>query len=508
MKVSAQGMRGPTSPDEADSFKPHLHPDSLRRQSISGSAVTFAAQGLRFVVQTVSQIVLARLIRPENFGLVAMAAPLIGLVQLVNDLGLSQVTIQRPEISPRELSALFWLNVSSTLLLSFLVAALAPAVSWFYAEPGLTLITTGLAVAVLLAGLSAQHMALLNRRMQFGRLAGIDVASTAVAAFVGLGAAEAGLGIWALVLMQVANAATILVLSWILARWRPSRPRTEHGIGSFVTFGGSVTAYNVFEYVTMNLDNVLVGAAYGGAALGFYDRAYKLMIQPLGQITTPFTRVAVPLLSRLQGSPETYRQLYLQMLQAMLVILAPAIVFAILEADTLVRLLLGEKWLASAPIFAWLAGGALILPVSNSTYWLFVSQNRVREQMFWGGAASAAILLSFLIGLPWGPIGVARSSTICYWIIHLPVLLTVATRDGPVRLRHVVNGCSPILAGAAIASASVFCADSMLAISPFPRLLVTLLVAYVSQALVLAVLPAGQRMLRDAWSLRSAYTEH
>ncbi len=244
---------------------------------------------------------------------------------------------------------------------------MAPVVSWFYGQPRLTAITASLSVAVILAGLSAQHMALLNRRMQFVPLASIDVVSTAVAAIIGIAAAALGWGYWALVAMQVGNAGAVLVLSWTLARWRPSRPRVEHGIGSMVQFGGSIMAYNVFEYFTVNLDNVLVGATYGGLALGLYDRAYKLMIQPLGHITAPFTRVAVPLLSRLQDRADSYRQVYLQMLQAMLLILAPGIVFAIVMADTLVPFLLGSEWQPSAPIFAWLAGGALILPVSNST---------------------------------------------------------------------------------------------------------------------------------------------
>jgi PST family polysaccharide transporter len=297
---------GSAASDLSDELKVHFDQDALRRRSISGGAATFAAQVIRFVFQTASQIILAHLISPKEFGLVAMVVPLIGLVQLLNDLGLSQATIQRPEISQRELSALFWLNVSGTLVLSLLIVLMAPVVSWFYGQPRLTAITASLSVAVILAGLSAQHMALLNRRMQFVPLASIDVVSTAVAAIIGIAAAALGWGYWALVAMQVGNAGAVLVLSWTLARWRPSRPRVEHGIGSMVQFGGSIMAYNVFEYFTVNLDNVLVGATYGGLALGLYDRAYKLMIQPLGHITAPFTRVAVPLLSRLQDRADSY----------------------------------------------------------------------------------------------------------------------------------------------------------------------------------------------------------
>jgi PST family polysaccharide transporter len=492
---------------ELDDLVVEADPVLLKRQSVRGAAVSSLAQLARFVFQFGSQLYLAHMLSPSAFGLVAMVSPILRFVLLFNDMGLLQATIQRPTISHRQLSALFWINLSASVVLICALIAAAPLVGWLYREPRIPAITASLASVLLLSGLSAQPMALMNRRMRFIPLAIIDVASTVCGAVIGIGAAWLGWGYWALVAMQAGNSVTICLLAWALADWRPSRPRLEPGIAPLLGFGGNVTAYNVLGFFAASLDDVLLGSTNGSLALGLYERSSKLVIAPVIQIYVPFTRVSVPLLSRLQDAAEQYRRAYLQLLQISLMLITPGLLCAVVLADQIVLALLGPAWGAAGPITRWLAIGGLTQPIIASASWLFVSQNRARQQLLWGSIGFAMIVASFVVGLPWGPLGVARSSATCMWLLQAPLIVWAATRAGPVRGHDLVFASYPMLIGSAAAVVVLFLAKARFGLSGIEGLLFALFVSYGTHAAVLALIPAGQKMLRETWALRSAFVQ-
>lgn len=480
-------------------------PVALKRRSVHGAAATLLAQVVRLGLQFGSQIALARLLEPSAFGLVAMVTPITGFMQMLNDMGLFQATVQRPTISQQELSALFWINLAVTTLLAVVLMACAPLIAWFYQAPPTASITAALASLLILGGLSAQPMALMNRTLRFTRLAVIDVASALVAATVGVGAAIAGAGYWSLVAMQAANSLTILLLAWVVAGWRPSRPRRTPGVVPMLRFGGHVTAYNVVNYVSYSIDKVLIGMTWGDVSLGFYDRAGRLMFIPIVQIAAPFTRVAVPLLSRLIDDPDRYRAAYSRAVRAALLAAMPGIIFAIVLARPLIVTLLGAGWSATASMFAWLGGGALIVPVSTSLSWLFISQGRTGEQLLWCCISAVILAASFLLGLPWGPTGVAAAWTIVAWSIQCPLVIWAATRHGPVRLGHLVHAVYPLLIVAIATFIGLWLAEPRLIQMGRDGLLVGLFGAYAAVGCMLACWPDGHRVLQDMWALRTTF---
>ncbi len=178
---------------------------TLKQRSVRGAAVTFGGQMVRFVCQFGGQVALARLLDPVDFGLLAMVAPLMTLVFLFNDLGLAQATVQRPEISRRDVSSLFWINVAASLAMCLVMSAVSPLVGQFYHEPRTVPLTIALSFALILGGMSSQQMALLGRAMRFRQLAIIDIASSAAGAVGGIAAALAGLGYWSLVVVPYAQ---------------------------------------------------------------------------------------------------------------------------------------------------------------------------------------------------------------------------------------------------------------------------------------------------------------
>src|SRR5713101_8395930 len=180
----------------------HLHAD-LKGRSVRGGLVTLTSQGTQFLMQTVSTVVLARLLVPAEFGMVAMVTAITGLAFAFADLGLSEATIQRKEITHDQVSALFWINVAVGLGLMLVTAALAPVLSRFYREPRLVDITLLLSVTFLIGGLRVQPDALLKRQMRFSSLAIRDVASYALAVPIAIAMALRGAGYWALVALPL-----------------------------------------------------------------------------------------------------------------------------------------------------------------------------------------------------------------------------------------------------------------------------------------------------------------
>lgn len=412
----------------------HLMGD-LKGRAVRGGVVTLSAQGVLFLLQTIGTVVLARLLTPGDFGLVAMVTALTGLVRLLKDAGLPQATIQRQEITHRQISTLFWVNVGLGAALMVITAAMAPAVSWLYADSRLTGITMVTGVGFLFSGLTVQHDALLKRQMRYSSLALKDVVSTAAGTAVGITLAVLGAGYWALVAMPAAIALTHMLLAWSMVHWRPGLPARAAGVRSMFLFGGHLTGSQLIAYLDRNTDNVLIGWYWGAGPLGLYAAAYRLLMLPLRQLNAPVGAVAVPALSRLQNDPERHARFYLRMINVIMWISAPLIGFLFLAAEPVVVLALGQQWRDAAAVFQILALCALTQPLYNTTGWLFISRGRTDQLLRLGLVISPAVIGSFAIGLPFGITGVALGYSLVLLTI-LPWVFRYTFRDTRLTLKR------------------------------------------------------------------------
>lgn len=480
----------------------HLRAD-LGRRALRGGALTLAGQTIRLVVQVGSTILLARLLPPADFGLIAMVVAVTGLATLFGDLGLAMATVQRAQISQAQVSTLFWINVAAGALIAAAVAALAPAIAWFYGEPRLTDITLVLAVSFLFGGVAVQHKALLQRQMRFGALVALDLLAFIGGIATAIALAARGAGYWALVASPVVTAALTATLAWVFSGWRPGLPSRGSDLRALLSFGGHLTGFNLINYAARNLDNILIGWWWGAPALGLYDRAYKLLMLPVRQINQPISQVGLPVLARLQDNPARYRQAYLRILGLLLLVTLPGVVFALATAEVLIPLALGPQWASAVPIFWWLGLAALQQPLSNTAGWLFISQGRSRELLQWGLAGGSLSIMSFCIGLPWGPSGVAAAYAVSGLVIRMPLLLWWVTRRGPVRGRDMLRTIVPFaIAGAASATGLVALREFPVA-QPMLRLALALVLSYALSLCTLAAFPQGRQILRDGCSLLS-----
>ncbi len=474
---------------------------NLGGKAARGGFIAITSQGLKFVVMLAATSVMARLLTPADYGLIGMVAFVTGFVSLYKDLGLSAATIQRAEINSEQISTLFWVNVLLSVGITLLTAAIAPLVSWFYGEPRLTWITVVTSFGFLISGLAVQHEALLRRQMRYLALAVIGLTSVIAGYVVGILMAWHGFSYWALVSSQLAVAFTSTVLIAAICRWTPGLPRRNTGVRSMIRFGGNLTGFTTINYFSRNLDNLLIGRFWGAQQLGLYSRAYQFMGLPIDQINEPLTSVAVPTLSRLTDSPESYRRAYLRMLEKVALLTMPCVVLMIVTADWIVQIILGSQWTGAIRIFIFLGVTAIFQPIANTTGWLLISQGRTNHMLKWGLISGPIIMGAILVGLPWGATGVAASYAITRVCIVDPLLYWFVGRSGPVRTIDFYKTMAPF----AVASIGALLAGGAFrrwgGVSSGPwTIAISLIITVAVTLILLAVIPAGRQALHDVKS--------
>lgn len=249
--------------DNRDIFTPRDISSNLKEKSIRGGAVTLFSRAVNFILQMGSTIILARLLVPADFGMIAMVTAVTGLASTFSSLGLSTATIQKDNINHVQVTTLFWINTGLGLLFAVIVAGLSPFVSWFYQRPQLTTITIVLSLNFIFSGMSVQHHALLNRQMRFATIAKIQILSTLIGVTVSVAAAYFGFHFWALVFNVLATSLCHLIGVWYALEWRPDFTFKFTEIRSLLGYGVNVAGFNFINYFSRNLDNVLIGRFLG-----------------------------------------------------------------------------------------------------------------------------------------------------------------------------------------------------------------------------------------------------
>jgi PST family polysaccharide transporter len=376
---------------------------------LRGGVAKLFGQGLNFVLRVVYMIVLARLLTPTDFGLVAMVTVITGIYGMFTTAGLSSATVQKVDVSDEQISTLFWINVIIGAAFAVLCVATAPVLAAFYKEPQLLQITFALAAGFLFTGAGVQHYALLQRHLRYVMITAIDAGSQVIATLIGIGLALAGFGYWSLVAATVALPAGTTLFSWLAVRWIPGRPRWTADIRSMLHFGTTVTANNLIVYVGYNLEKVLLGRAWGPDVLGLYGRAYQLVSMPTDYINGAIGGVAFSALSRLQSDPATLRSYFLKGYSLALSMTLPISMFCGLFANEIILIVFGPKWVEAAAIYRLLTPTVLVFAVINPLAWLMLSTGLQGRSLRIGLVLAPIVMVSYCIGLPYGPAGVALS---------------------------------------------------------------------------------------------------
>jgi O-antigen/teichoic acid export membrane protein len=469
----------------------------LGRRAARGATATLITQWTRFVLQTASTVVLARLLTPEDYGLVGMVAALLGAGDALWNLGLQTATMQRKHITQAQVSYFFWLQASLGALLTAASCACAPLVVGFYGKPALYPIIYVYSFVFLLGGLLAQHRAVLFRQMRFTLVAIIDVVALGIGSGAAVAVAVVGGTYWAIVVQTVVMLFVQAVWFWYASGWRPSRPRREGGMWPLLSFGINLSLTNLLGDVGQNADNILVGKVYGTAPLGIYSRAYNLLLLPIRQIQAPMARVAVPVLSYLQDQPERFRRYYHASASALCYLAMPLMTMLAALSPQVVDILLGHRWHAVAPVFGILAIAGVLQMLRGPNSWIFTATNHTGRQAAWALISQPIRIGSFFIGIHWGIKGVAWAFTISTLIVLIPAFMW-AVHDTPLRLRDIwAAGYRPLTFSVIGFGVSLGVRDAMRSSGSWAILLTAIAASLLAMSVTLLLWPTARREILE-----------
>lgn len=406
--------------DASGSFRAGVARGETRQLAVRGAGFTLLSGGLGFGVQLISTVVLARLLTPSDFGLVAMVTTFSLLLGNFGLNGFTEAIQQRQEINSRLVSNLFWINMGVGGFLTVGLAAAGSLLARFYGDARVAHVAIALSPVIFLSSVSVQHLALLKRAMRFSTVSFNNIVASAVSMLVMIGLGWAGFGYWALVAGALTLPLMVAIGAWIQCRWIPGFPRREPGTGAMVRYAFNIYGRFSFNYFARNTDNLLVGWRFGSSALGFYKKAYDLFLLSACQLSAPLTSVAVSALSRLNSDSEQYRRYFLRSLAVMAFVGMGIGADLTLIGKDVILLVLGPAWATAGRIFMFFGPGVGIMLIYNTHGWLHLSIGTAHRWFRWVVVEFAVTASLFLAGLHWGPEGIAAAWTLSFWILTIP----------------------------------------------------------------------------------------
>jgi len=442
-----------------------------------GSAVGWVSlsQVGRQVLQLAVTAVLARLLVPDDFGLMSLTLVVVGILGLVRDLGTAVTIVQVPNLTPRLTSSLFWANVALGVAGVAILAALAPAIAAFFSEPRLAPILAVASLSFLISSLSIVQQALLERAMRFRAVAQVELVAIVTGGIVAVASALAGFGVWSLVAQTIAVATTGTILYTLAGDWRPTRSFSRSDLTGVARFGLGVTGFNLVNYAARNADYVLIGAVLGPGPLGQYTLAYRVMLYPLQSVTAVISRATFPAFARLNAHDARLRHLYLRAVSMIALIAFPMVFGVMATSDRLVAVVFGPGWTEAGEVLAILAPVGLVQVITSTVGPLYQAVGRSGTMLASGLVSAVFTIIGFVIGLQWGIVGVATAYLIVTVILAYPILAVPYRMIGlgvPTMLRGIVR---PAVCG--VTMYLVVATASRLSAQPVGSLLTFLLLA-------------------------------
>jgi O-antigen/teichoic acid export membrane protein len=422
----------------------------LGRLAKRGGVASVAGQYGNGVLQIVGVVFLARLLTPEDFGLAAIVMVLTQFAPLLIDFGTGDATIQRSKITHSQVSALFWLNSGIGLAIAVVLAACGPLIAWLYHEPRLQPIALCSAITFVFTGISAQHLSLLRRTMQFAAIAKLQLLSAVAGLVLAILLATSGCSYWALVLRPIVSAACIAAGAWLACSWRPGFPVFDAEVKSMVRFGMHVLGFSITHTVARVADRIALGLFYLPREVGYYQNAQNMSDNALSFPIGGLHGVGSAGLSKLRSNPGALKQKYEATLSALAFFVMPTAAILSVTGQDVAVVLLGETWRTSGLLLSIMALRGIVEFIELSQGWLHVSSGRADRWKNWGVLTAIMRVLAILGGLRFGAEGVAVALVAAGWLIALPSV-SYAGRPLGIGAALVVRAVRAPLLGATIA---------------------------------------------------------
>jgi len=363
----------------------------------------FASQLIRFG----SSMWVARLIAPSDYGILAMATVITGLLNVCRDLGTTASIVQQRSLEPALLNSAFFINCAVGLIFSLTLLALGPLIGVAYGNEHVSPVVQVLGFSFLLSSLGLVDSAVLRRAMRFDLLAGTNVLTIALQGMAAIALAYYGWGVWALVIASITRAAVHSLVLRIASPWRFAWEFSWASLRGVLRFGSGVTGSQLVAYLTRNVDKLIVGRVLGAAPLGFYSMAFSFYLMPTELVTAILNRVLFPAMSRQQDRAEDLGRSLRRAVAGVALVACPAMIGLGVIAEPLIEAVLGEKWRAATPMVMILCPAAVFQAIGSTSGNVYLAKGRSDILFVWSIASAIVLTGATLIGVTWGVIGVA-----------------------------------------------------------------------------------------------------
>ena len=380
------------------------------------------------IVQFAKLPIIARLLKPEDFGLMAMVTVVIGFAHAFADMGISNAIIHRQDANDNELSSLYWLNIFAGIVIFALIIIVSPLIVSFYNQPRLRVLIFLAAFNFLIIPIGQQFQVLYQKELKFEQLAKIEVVTTITSSIIAITTAYLGQGVFALIWGQLSHSickSTLLVkLDW--TNWHPKLHFRNADLTNYLQFGIYQLGERSINYFSANIDYLVIGRFLSPETLGVYTFAYQLVTMPLARINPILTKVAFPIFAKKQNDNAALSQGYLSMIKLLALIALPVQVLLAVSSPIVIPTIFGSQWISAVPLIQILTIVGILKTIGNPSGSVILAKGKVDLSFKWNIFVAIINLLFFIMVVPFGLPYIAWSYAILssiYFIIGFKLLI-------------------------------------------------------------------------------------
>jgi len=390
---------------------------SLKKQAISGVIWTFAQQFSVQIINFVVQIILARLLMPEDFGLIAMLVVFISIGQKLMDGGMTTSLIRTKRPDQLDYSTVFITNFIVSIGIYIIIFIIAPFIADFYNQEILQDVLRVYALSFVINSFVAVPIAKLTKEMNFKTQMKIQVPSTIIGALVGVTMAYSGYGVWSLVWLNLSQTFVFAFQNWVFIKWRPSFIFNKRRFKYHFNFGYRMTLSGLLDTVYNDAYRIVIGKFYSPASVGYFNQAETMRAFPVNQLAAVMGKVTYPMFANIKDDKQL-KNAYKQTMKLVFFVVVPMMMILIVTGRELFVFLFGDKWLPAVPYFQILAFASVIKPLT--TYNLNILKVKGRSDLFLKLEVYKKIIgaIAIIIALPYGIMTLVVSYTIVYYLMN------------------------------------------------------------------------------------------
>ena len=438
---------------------------SIRKKGISGAIwASFDRFGYMAIQFTVN-LILARILLPEDFGIIGMLAIFIAISQTLIDGGFGSALIQKKNPTQEDFSTILYWNIGFSVFLYLILFAVAPLIADFFKLGLLCNVLRIIATSLILNAIIAIQRTRLQKSLEFKTIATVNLSSYIVAAITAICMANNGYGVWSLVAMQLIYGGCSVILLWFTTRWTPALIFSFSSLKELFGFGGYLMAANILQTICLNIQGIIIGKRFSATQMGYYSQAYKLDQVTSYSIPQVIVQVMYPIYSSLQDNLQRLNNMVLMNLRVIAFIVYPILTTLILIAEPLFQFLYGDKWLPAVPYFRIFCIGGFFVCLQNINYYAVAAVGKSKDLFTWSFYKWGFLLTALLVGMFFGMYGILWAMVLGNVNIFFTNALLVQ-RHTRLKITQQILSVMPILI-LSIISISIGLTLNFLSIQPF-----------------------------------------